>query len=97
MAYVGCGFYGLTVGGTASNNSLTRSDERRFDEYDLAYIYNLKTSGLKAPGNIVTFDLGSTYYAYNAKGEYIGTTRGALPYWTKYYLTTTKYDFILAS
>jgi|GEM_PF-3145320 len=33
----------------------------------------------------------------NAKGEYIGTTRGALPYWTKYYLTTTKYDFIRAS
>lgn|GEM_PF-2894440 len=69
--------------GIASNNSLTRSDERLFDEYDLAYVYNLKTSGVKAPGNIVTFDLGSTYYAYNAKGEYIGTTRGALPYWTK--------------
>jgi hypothetical protein len=55
------------------------------------YVYRLETSRLKTAGNIVSFDLGGSYHAYNTHGEYLGTADAALPYWTTYYFSSEKY------
>ena len=37
--------------------------------------------------------MGSSYYVYNKKFEYLGKSDQTLPYSDKYYLTTKKIDF----
>lgn len=91
-------FRTLTRGKTYRGLALTdvlEKDEVLYEKYPyLEYIYRLQTVGLKAEGNIVKFDLEDTYYVYNTNGTYLGTSDKALTYWTKYYLTSKKYDKI---
>lgn len=85
---------GREYSGIAITDILAK-DESLFMKYpNLEYIYRLETVGLKANGNIVTFDLEENYYVYNTNGTYIGRSNNALPYWTKYYITSKKYDSI---
>lgn len=86
---------GKTYTGSVTTDILSK-DEALFTKYkDLDYIYRLQTVGLKVEGNIVHLDLDSVYYVYNTNGTYIGTTKNPLPYWTKYYLTSKKYDSLV--
>lgn len=87
---------GQSYAGTATADDINGQDVQVLDKYPaIQYVYKLKTVGLKTSGNIVTFDLDSKYYVYNANGAYIGTSNQALPYWTKYYLSDKKYDKLI--
>jgi hypothetical protein len=82
---------GITYYGVASND-LAPTDEALYLKYrDLADIYRLQTVNLKTAGNTVRFDLGETYHIYNTRGEYLGTSDQALPYWTTYYICFERY------
>lgn len=71
----------------------TTSDNAVLDKYpDIEYCYTLTTTGLSQTGNIVSFDLGETYYAYDKDVKYLGQTNTKLPYSTKYYLSTKRLD-----
>lgn len=86
---------GVSYAGTASANDITNADVTILTRHPaIEYIYKLRTIGLKTTGNIVTFDLSRKYYVYDTNGIYIGTSDKALPYWTKYYLSTKKYESI---
>ena len=64
-----------------------------YPEIDM--VYSLRTIGLKQGNrNTVIFDLPQSYHAFNAQGQYLGTTRKPLPYSTKYYLSTTLLESI---
>lgn len=83
---------GQTYAGIATVDDINSNDMYTLSKYpNIAYIYKLETIGLKVAGNIVTFDLDRKYYVYNSNGTYIGMSNQALPYWTKYYMSTTKY------
>jgi hypothetical protein len=82
---------GITYYGVASND-FSPADEALYLKYrDLADIYRLQTVNLKTAGNTVRFNLTDTYYMYNSRGEYIGTSDEALPYWTTYYVCFERY------
>lgn len=86
---------GVKYAGTATANDIDDKDALVINRHPaIQYVYKLKTVGLKAAGNIVTFDLDYRYYVYDTNGIYIGTSDKPLPYWTKYYLSTKKYDVI---
>lgn len=82
---------GITYYGVASND-MQPADEALYLKYrDLADIYRLQTVNLKTEGNTVRFEMDDTYYLYNTRGEYIGTSDQPLPYWTTYYVCFEKY------
>lgn len=83
---------GQTYAGIATVDDINSNDLLVLSKYpNVEYIYKLETVGLKLPGNIVRFDLDRKYYVYNSNGTYIGTSDQALPYWTRYYMSSTKY------
>lgn len=86
---------GVKYAGTATASEIDDKDAAVLSKHPaIQYVYKLKTVGLKATGNIVTFDLDYRYYVYDVNGRYIGMSDKPLPYWTKYYLSTKKYDSI---
>lgn len=89
---------GTPYAGVATVDDINNQDLAVFKSYPgVQLIYKLKTVGLKTSGNIVTFDLDRKYHVYNSKGEYLGVSNQALPYWTRYYLSTKKYDKLIVS
>jgi hypothetical protein len=88
---------GITYYGVAAN-ALAPTDEALYlKDRDLADIYRLQTVNLKTAGNTVRFDLGEIFYIYNTRGEYLGTSDNALPYWTTYYICYEMYPSLEVS
>ena len=74
----------------------TTADEAIMDKYPtIEEVYNLKTIGLNPTGDVVRFDDDSMFaYTLDANGDlvYLGKTAAALPYFTKYFLSTKALD-----
>ncbi|WRS26709.1 hypothetical protein U6B65_10190 [Oscillospiraceae bacterium MB08-C2-2] len=79
------------------NMEVSASDEKMLNKYSDLMVYNLNQSGFSTGGKMVKFDLsGDKFYAYNDKGEAIGTTADLLPFSSKIYLSEKKLDVATA-
>lgn len=79
------------------NMDVSASDEKMLDKYSDLMVYNLNMVGFSTGGKMVKFDLdGDKFYAYNEKGEAIGTTADLLPFSSKIYLSDKKLDVATA-
>ena len=85
--FTGSRYYGvakLRRNNPEEGNTLLR------DYPEVELLYTLDTVGLRRDNlDNVTLRLPKLYYAYNSAGDYIGTTRGALPYSPVYYLSSS--------
>jgi len=80
--------------GRAITDPRTR-DDNVFERYSgVQRVIRLETAGLRTTGNIVRFDLPDIYYVYNSFGLFIGRSNVALPWWSTYYLSTTRYEHL---
>lgn len=82
--------------------NVSSADEDVIAQYPtIEIVYNLKTIGLNFAGDVVKFthDDGMFAYAQDADGGlvYLGSTNKALPYQTKYFLSTTELDLPTAT
>lgn len=78
-----------------SNTDPTNADLKIMDKYpNIDTVYTLNTVNFRSTTDKVYFNIDYSLYAYNAKGEYIGTTKTKLPLSTKYYLSDKKYTSI---
>lgn len=102
--YLGCD---LTVNGNLTKgykyfgictNDITNADYAVIGNYpaveDVLYV---KSINIKSASKSVKIDRGNRFYVYDSYGRYIGTTGQALPYFTKYYLSSKKYDSLKIS
>ena len=78
----------------------TSGDEAIMDQYPtIVEVYNLKTIGLNPAGDVVRFaDDAMFAYTTDADGAlvFLGKTNKALPYFTKYFLSTTELNLPVA-
>jgi hypothetical protein len=74
----------------------TSADEAIMDKYpNIVEVYNLKTINLNPAGDVVRFGDDAMYaYTLDADGNlvFLGRTNKALPYFTKYFLSTAALD-----
>ena len=70
-------------------------DHDVLDRYEgVSHVIRLETVGLRASGNAVRFDLPDVYYVYNSFGLFLGRSNARLPWWSTYYLSTTRYQYL---
>ncbi|WRS26711.1 NPXTG-anchored protein [Oscillospiraceae bacterium MB08-C2-2] len=75
------------------NMDVSSADEKILNKYPDVIVYNLNQVGFTTGAKMVKFDLdGDKYYAYNEKGEAIGTTADLLAFSKKIYLSDKKLD-----
>jgi hypothetical protein len=78
----------------------TSGDEAIMDQYpNIVEVYNLKTINLNPAGDVVRFaDDAMFAYTLDADGNlvFLGKTNKAVPYFTKYFLSTTELDLPVA-